>query len=348
MEHPIYILGLGNMGKYVAYALGRSHARNLPPTRLIFHRRGLLDGWIAADRRIRYSTEFDERGRTIGYPPAIRFGVELPVLGVIDPRQEHIKYLIVATKAHLTRAALTPIKHRLSRDSNIIFLQNGMGVMDEVSHAIFPDPATRPTYWAGICHAGVYSTSRFSSVHAGQGPLILGIAGDSSTSSALRYDQHPLMRLRSANGGMLNVQVMEPDAILRHQLAKLVVNSIINPLSVRCNCKNGRVLEDPGARRLYDKLLMEAGAIVRALLPQGALDEDFSDTALDALVKRVARQTANNISSMLQDIQAGRRTEVRYINGYLALHGRRLGLPHRTHVGAVSFIRKIESDPSVS
>ncbi|KAK4097005.1 2-dehydropantoate 2-reductase [Parathielavia hyrcaniae] len=369
-DHPIHILGLGNLGKYVAYALGRSHAPGLPPTNLIFHRLGLLDDWKAADRSIRYSTEFEKSGRT-ECPPSAGFGEELLQRAKkenpqalehhldVQASKEHIKYLIVATKAYATRAALTPIKHRLSKDSHILFLQNGMGVADEVSDSIFPHPATRPTYWVGICHAGVYSTSPFSIVHAGRGPLVLAvIRGPSnceSSSQAPGLTNSPeyqalVERLRFANGGILDVQAMEPDAILPHQLAKLVVNSIINPLSVYRQCKNGQLLNifewkpkvQGAERRLYTCLLQEAGAIVRALLPRDAPKKQLSDDALDALVKRVARQTANNTSSMLQDVLAGRPTEVQYLNGYLVKQGQRLGLPYTHHRDIYERVRVIE------
>jgi 2-dehydropantoate 2-reductase len=133
---------------------------------------------------------------------------------------------------------------------------------------------------------------------------------------------------------MLEVDEMEPDAILQAQLGKLVVNSIINPLTVFFSCKNGQVFDTQKARTWYSRLLPEAGAIVRALLPREDLKDAFSDEALDALVMRVVRQTANNTSSMLQDIQAGRRTEVDYISRYLVTQAQRLGLPH-THHSAV-------------
>jgi 2-dehydropantoate 2-reductase len=141
MEQPIYIVGLGNLGKYVAYALGRSHGSQ-PPTRLLFHRLGLLDRWKEAGRDIRYSAHFGQTSPDSGYPPAAGFIEELMDPAVTEDKQaiwqrhphvkiapmEPITYLIVATKAHATISALSPIKDRLTRDSHIVFLQNGMGM----------------------------------------------------------------------------------------------------------------------------------------------------------------------------------------------------------------------------
>ncbi|CAG9981748.1 unnamed protein product [Clonostachys byssicola] len=46
--------------------------------------------------------------------------------------------------------------------------------MDEVTNLVFSETASRPSFWAGICSCGVYSTSPFSIIHAGRGPMTLG------------------------------------------------------------------------------------------------------------------------------------------------------------------------------
>jgi 2-dehydropantoate 2-reductase len=149
--------------------------------------------------------------------------------------------------------------------------------------------------------------------------------------------------LQSANSGMLEVEGLEPGAILQAQLAKLVVNSILNPLTALCGCKTGQLFNNQDAKTLYSRLLPEAGVIVRALLPREDLKDAFSDEALDALVMRVVRQVANNTSSMLQDIQAGRRTEIDYINRYLVTQAQRLGLPHAHHSAMCRAITLLEA-----
>ena len=49
-----------------------------------------------------------------------------------------------------------------------------------------------------------------------------------------------------------------------------------------------------------------------------------------AAVQQVARRTGANISSMLQDVRAKRRTEVAYINGAVVRQGR-AGRPAHPH-----------------
>ncbi len=123
----IHILGLGNMGKYVAYAIMRQRQQaafaSTPPTTLLFHRPGLLAEWQSAGLSIRY-TAMTSQGPVEG-PPVQGFSVDLLDSTVATK----IRYLIVATKAHATAAALVPLRHRLDARSHILFLQNGMGMV---------------------------------------------------------------------------------------------------------------------------------------------------------------------------------------------------------------------------
>ena len=149
-ESGIYILGLGNLGKYVAFALGRSQQtagtvsrQSISPVTLLLHRKGLLDDWEREGRSIRYHTPeslklqqppIDEsrasglRVEFIGNASGENHGGENQNPVIINNERSPIKHLIVTTKTHATTAALAPIKDRLSKDSHILFLQNGIGM----------------------------------------------------------------------------------------------------------------------------------------------------------------------------------------------------------------------------
>jgi 2-dehydropantoate 2-reductase len=116
---PIYILGIGNLGKLVAHSL-RKQSPTTPVT-LLLHRESLLSDWAAAGQTIEC--------RTPNGPPDRRNGFSVEPLSGQAQKSAHgpIRNLIVATKTYMTAAALAPIKHRLGRDSNVLFLQNGMG-----------------------------------------------------------------------------------------------------------------------------------------------------------------------------------------------------------------------------
>ena len=214
-----------------------------------------------------------------------------------------------------------------------------IGTMDEASAKIFCDPSTRPAYWAGICSAGVYSTSPFTIVHAGKGPLLLGpvdarpqFHGQDLTSSS-----NPMAQ-RLSQASVLEATTLSSHAIKESQLQKLVVNAVINPLTAIFRCKNGQLLDNPTRLTIMRLLIEEIGPIVRTLLPSAP--EMFSDQNLLEFVLSVARKTGANTSSMLQDIQAGRRTEIDYINGYVAAQGQALGLPYTRNSAVVSLVKE--------
>lgn len=91
---------------------------------------------------------------------------------------------------------------------------------------------------------------------------------------------------------------------------KLAINGVINPLTALENCSNGALLE-PRHGPILESLCAEIEAIARA-----AGHPLFAQPLIHQ-VKQVAASTAANRSSMLEDISAGRPTEIDQITGYL-------------------------------
>jgi 2-dehydropantoate 2-reductase len=218
-------------------------------------------------------------------------------------------------------------------------------VTDEVSSQLFPDPDTRPTYWAGICNAGVYRQSPFHIVHAGRGHLKFGVVGPRPTDD---YDPDPRktqlgnpMVAQLLSSRLLEPYLLSPERTTQAQLLKLVINSVINPLTAAFHRKNGALL-DLSYEPIMQFLVKEAGAIVRALLPDMPAKDVYSDMVLNRAVLEVAKLTAQNTSSMLQDVQAGRPTEIDYINGYFVAQGKKLGLPWKYHAEMVERVKSME------
>ncbi|KAL2266856.1 hypothetical protein VTJ83DRAFT_4133 [Remersonia thermophila] len=363
MDRRIHILGVGNIGKYIAYALaGLSQTRTTPSVRLLFHRKSLVTEWEKAGCAIEY-TPLDQDCCTSVKPGQTSYAHDVQIELLYDRESQEaeaaegpIRNLIVTTKAHNTITALAPLRHRLDKNSHILFLQNGMGVTDEVTSALFRDPNSRPTYWTGICSAGVYSRGPFSIVHAGPGPLRFGADNDIAGSvaggplgSRKMHGGRRITVLEDAllKAHMLRPQRLSPGEILQAQLTKLVINSVINPLTALRGCKNGAVFADEEGDRDRRILVQEAGAIVRELLQQSTKTSPgatLSDSELLTAVAGVAEATADNTSSMLQDIRAGRPTEIDYINGYLVRKAELLNLPCQRHKELVAEIKEKEKE----
>ncbi|MGZ6347364.1 MAG: ketopantoate reductase family protein, partial [Anaerolineales bacterium] len=90
---------------------------------------------------------------------------------------------------------------------------------------------------------------------------------------------------------------------------KLVISSALNPLTAILRVKNGEILESPQALALMGELAQETAKVAIAF----GISLPFTNP--ERAVEEVARNTAENLSSMLQDIQRGVPTEIDAING---------------------------------
>jgi len=312
----VHVLGLGNLGRLFAHELAIQP--DPPPITLLLHRQSLLDEWTSAGKKIEITTE----GVTFS---SSNYDVEL----VSQVQDGVVENLIVATKTLHTLKAVSSIKHRLTSNSNVLFTQNGMGTIEEVTSSVFQNPITRPHFLKSITSHGVYSLGPFRSVHAGLANVTIGRAIlpgqlDPETPS---NSQYLIDRIVSSSG--LAAKEFEPQEMVRLQLEKLVVNAMINPLTVIFNCKNGELFNRGSIVRLMRLLLAEASQVIQSL-PELRNGSDtatrFSTERLEMIVLDVADKTAKNTSSMLQDVRAGRPTEIDYINGYIVGKGKDQGV----------------------
>jgi 2-dehydropantoate 2-reductase len=102
---------------------------------------------------------------------------------------------------------------------------------------------------------------------------------------------------------------------------KLAVNCGINALTAILRVRNGELLRRPEAEHLMRRAAQECAAVAAAR----GIALPFPDAAGQAC--EVARLTAVNRSSMLQDVRRGAPTEVEAINGAVVRWGEALGVP---------------------
>jgi 2-dehydropantoate 2-reductase len=104
-----------------------------------------------------------------------------------------------------------------------------------------------------------------------------------------------------------NVQIVDDAQSLIW--GKLVVNAAINPLTALLRVPNGELLERSSAREMMRTLASEVAQVAEA----ESIRLPFPDPI--AAVEEVARKTAANHSSMLQDVLRGAPTEIDAICG---------------------------------
>jgi 2-dehydropantoate 2-reductase len=122
---------------------------------------------------------------------------------------------------------------------------------------------------------------------------------------------------------------VEPD-IETARFRKLLANVCLNPVTAVFRVRNAEVLELP-YRRFVEALAREAAPVL-GIAPREAIRR----------VVEVAKATAGNRSSMLQDILAGRRTEIEHLTGALLRLARRRRVNVPTHAAFFQLIRVME------
>ena len=115
---------------------------------------------------------------------------------------------------------------------------------------------------------------------------------------------------------------------------KLAINCVINPLTAIHNIKNG-VLSQPQFQMDIKVLLKEFFTVSEA--EQIPLDKD----KITQQVKTVINKTAENYSSMHQDVAMGRKTEIDFINGYLLSCAAKRNIPLPLNQKLVSAISNL-------
>jgi len=116
---------------------------------------------------------------------------------------------------------------------------------------------------------------------------------------------------------------------------KAAINAVINPLTAICRVKNGELLRN---RYLWEIAQMIARECDEVMDKMGYSSDIISE------VKKVLELTANNKSSMLQDIERGKRTEIDYINGAFFKKGKKLGIALPINVTLINLVKVISGE----
>jgi 2-dehydropantoate 2-reductase len=216
--------------------------------------------------------------------------------------------VVMAVKAHQSRAAATALPLLMAPGSLALSLQNGLGNLEEMARV-----AGAERLLAGVTFLGVTRQAEGRIIYAGQGEVVIGAPPGS----------------RATPGEIDGVAVLFRRAGFKCRIAedirvsiweKLLINAGINPLTALLRVPNGALPELNEAWPLAVAAAAEVRDVARAL--GLAVTGDPEERLLG-----VCRATAQNRSSMLQDILAGRMTEIDSLNAQVAAQGAALGVP---------------------
>lgn len=235
---------------------------------------------------------------------------------------DHADVLILCVKSYDVEKCLQYCSPLLHSKCLVIFMQNGIGHLDHDRHLGEALAVFGTTTEGATCHGSGHI------YHAGVGKTFLGFKQPPTAGS-----NHRLLRVieRMQAGGM---HVALSESILNRIWVKLFINVGINALTVINNCKNGALLELPEAQ-LQMRLAIEEAQVVAETM-HIEVNAHWRDTL------EVCRATADNLSSMLQDVRKKRKTEIDAINGEIARLAKSFGLQAPMNVELVRKVKDIE------
>lgn len=200
------------------------------------------------------------------------------------------KYAIVLVKAWQTERVATQLLTCLAKDGIALTLQNGLGNRETLIQSL------------GLNRVALGSTTTGATL---LGPGHVKAGGEGVISLEQNQALSPMEEALRLAG--FNVQKVEnANALI---WGKLVINAAINPLTALLRVKNGELLERPSAREMMSALAIETANVAQAENIQLPFEDPVK------MAEDVARKTAANTSSMLQDVLRGAPTEIDAICG---------------------------------
>jgi len=217
--------------------------------------------------------------------------------------------LIIAVKAYDTKAMAASYRGLVPLETTVLSLQNGLGNIETLQSAL------KNEVLAGSTTEGAFSLGPGSVLHTGRGLTVIGdprgTKSDTCSRIKIAFEEAGFRTKISSNmAGVL--------------WTKAIVNSAINPLSGLTRLPNGALAKSSEIRKIGFQVMREGMSVSHAERVTLAGDPR-------KLWRRILLSTKANKSSMLQDIERGKMTEIRQLNGAILSRGNARGVETPTN-----------------
>jgi len=223
--------------------------------------------------------------------------------------------ILLTAKAYDTARIVRAVAPYLAHDGVVISLQNGLGNVEEAAQAVGPHRVIggRVIFGAMLTGPGRVRVTVYAE------PVMVG-SPDPGRHPTLDADARRWAEFFAAAG----IPSEYTDEIVPYLWSKVLYNAPLNPLGAVLGLTYGELAEDPELRTVMDGIIDEAYAVARARAV--GLRWTSAESFRREFYGRLVPATASHRSSMLQDIERGRPTEVDAINGRVCEYGRDAGV----------------------
>jgi 2-dehydropantoate 2-reductase len=240
-----------------------------------------------------------------------------------DPRAvEGSHVLVIFVKSTVTAQAAAQFEAFAQRDTIALTLQNGLGNEAIIRRHFGPERTA-----AGVTSHGATFLGPGRIRHAGKGPTHIAMADGKNLKLAALAEA-----LVSAG---FETRVESDVASL--VWSKLVINVGINALTAIIGQPNGALLSSEEAKAVMADLVSEAVTVAKAR----GIRITYEDPL--ATVYDVARRTGANRSSMLQDFDKHRESEIEFMNGAIVREAAEQGLAAPVNLTITRLIKALEN-----
>ena len=300
----IVIIGAGAMGSLFGGHLARSEEE----VWLVGNRKEKIDAILSVGLTI----EKNEKTQII----RVNATSDVASVGKAD-------LVIFFIKTYHTEKAVSDALVLQKEDTTFLTLQNGLGNEDVICKKV-----NRSNVMLGVTNHGATLIRPGYIRHAGWGKTYIGELDGKITDRAAHIAQ-----IFSDVGIETKVSPHIHDLVWN----KLLTNVGINALTALTGLKNGQLLDYPETLRLMEALVSEASEVARKKGIQ--IEENPIDK-----VKAIAEATRKNRSSMGQDFDYRRRTEIDAINGVVGREAERLGISAPYNQMITDLVKVIEKN----
>lgn len=276
----------------------------------------LFDPWQEHVQRIK------QKGLTLSSPQGdrtVRVSAESEALGI-----RPADLVLVFVKSSNTAQAGKTAAGLLKPEGLLLTLQNGMGNADSLAQAVDPGQIL-----VGSTAHGAHVLGPGHIRHAGQGETVIG-PWLWSEKTGTRADE--ISSLLSRAG----IRTRSSDTVLENLWDKLLVNVGINALTALTGIRNGQILDWECSRQLLAAAVQEAARLA------GTLGIKVRQDPVQRVLA-IAEATAANRSSMGQDVDRRKKTEIEAINGYVVREGDKIGLDVPVNRTLTALIQTLEA-----
>jgi 2-dehydropantoate 2-reductase len=273
--------------------------------------------------------------------------------------------LITTVRSRYAADAIAQVKHRLSRESTVLVSGYGLGLVDKIFDRHYPDSKSRPTFyrlltgqrvWAAPGHESqTEHKDDLASVMKQQRPKKTGFRVNiGALGQRLRIGPLELRNVAENPGSLrerekrtrylINLLLRAPflsdggneiprELMLYLCFTKLLSKSVLGPLAVMRECRNGELFADAAGREIGTSLVFEAWNVMRRYLPTLQLSQ-----ALDWVTKE-AQKTSKQIHPMLLEVATGIEIDINDLNGWIIEQARRFGIPCDRHERIMAMVK---------